>query len=409
MKKSYARARTLGEGSFGCVCVVYDEETGQERAGKIFDANEDYDDASQETLREISVLRALQEAKHPNIIADCDFSITLASVSTLYMTMPLALGDLSSVLSWITSKQKLYILHGVCQGTAFLHACNVMHRDIKPENILLYQEESKYQPRIIDFSLCRWVSKLDMDEESVTTLRQKSKKRKSNKATKQREESEQTTSLCGTPTYIAPELVYGEQYTEKCDVYSVGVVAYELLTGGRLEMDKDKAAIKFIASKRENLNKTKPLPLLLYNMLAIKEADRPTAQECVETECLASAGEPIKCHCIPINPHKTFKQTESLRTGEHSAVWTQIAKYGRELDYTIVPTCVAAFHYSLVLPQYDVCYALQFSAKLFEPVTFDLDDLAEIIDSYNPDLQAPYEMKLLELIDYNPLHLGNAA
>ena len=82
-------------------------------------------------------------------------------------------------------------------------------------------------------------------------------------------------------------------------------------------------------------------------MLTPKEADRPTAQECAEAESLASIGQQVACPPVCISPHRTFRAIEALPTGAHSRLWAQITKYGKDMDYARVPTCVAAFHYAL--------------------------------------------------------------
>lgn len=94
----------------------------------------------------------------------------------------------------------------ISQGAALLHASGVVHRDLKPENVLLQQPQAPWEPRITDFGISR-----------VYELGGSS--------------SQRSTALVGTPAYIAPELVAGEAPSPASDVYSIGVMLYEMACG----------------------------------------------------------------------------------------------------------------------------------------------------------------------------------
>ena len=207
LQRAFARARTLGEGSFGCVCVVYDSETGRECAAKIFDADE-FGDASAETLRELMILKSLGGA-HPNIIGDVGFSTLLDEGETLFVTLPLLSGDVASALGWLSQRQKHRISHGIFCGLAYLHSRNVYHRDIKPENVLY---TSDFEAKLIDFSLAKWVDEVctsSSSDDGVTRVKNSRKKAKREAAAKKQRSSgeDKTTELLGTSGYIAPEML----------------------------------------------------------------------------------------------------------------------------------------------------------------------------------------------------------
>lgn len=86
------------------------------------------------------------------------------------------------------------------EALLYLQARNVIHRDIKPENILVV-DPSKMHVKLCDFG---W---------STHTI------------------DEQRTTFCGTVDYLAPELVYSEPYDSKIDLWAVGILTFELLTG----------------------------------------------------------------------------------------------------------------------------------------------------------------------------------
>src|SRR5205085_786759 len=97
----------------------------------------------------------------------------------------------------------------IAHGLAFAHAQGLIHRDVKPQNVLLNDDG---QPKVTDFGIAR---SLDIDQ-GVT----------------------QTGTVLGTSNYIAPEQASGEPVDAHTDVYSLGVVLFELLTG-RLPFEGD--------------------------------------------------------------------------------------------------------------------------------------------------------------------------
>ena len=86
------------------------------------------------------------------------------------------------------------------EALIYLQERNIIHRDIKPENILISDLE-RFHVKLCDFG---W---------STHTI------------------DEQRTTFCGTVDYVAPELVYSEPYTEKVDLWAVGILTFELLMG----------------------------------------------------------------------------------------------------------------------------------------------------------------------------------
>ena len=82
-----------------------------------------------------------------------------------------------------------------------IHRLNVMHRDIKPENLIL-RNQSNLELCLADFGLAEFV-----------------------------DSSKRLLTRCGTPGYVAPEVLLDKDYDERVDIFSVGVILYNLLTG----------------------------------------------------------------------------------------------------------------------------------------------------------------------------------
>ena len=109
-----------------------------------------------------------------------------------------------SLTQRIRVKHVKAVLRNLLLGLAFIHSKGIMHRDLKPENLMIKGKRIS-EVRIIDFGLATFV-----DEEEFLYKR------------------------CGTPGFIAPEIIHHgdkKKYTEKCDIFSAGVIFHILLCG----------------------------------------------------------------------------------------------------------------------------------------------------------------------------------
>jgi tetratricopeptide (TPR) repeat protein len=145
--------------------------------------------------------RAAARLNHPNIVAVYDFD---KEGPLLYMAMELLKGtDLRSAIddgSLVTLDEKLEVLDGVLAALEYAHQEGVVHRDIKPANIHLGPGR---HVKIMDFGLAR-VETSEMTQEGI---------------------------VLGTPNYMSPEQALGDRVDARTDLFSVGAVLYELLTG----------------------------------------------------------------------------------------------------------------------------------------------------------------------------------
>ncbi|HRE99065.1 MAG TPA: serine/threonine-protein kinase [Pirellulaceae bacterium] len=150
--------------------------------------------------------RALARLNHPNIVNVFDSG---RSGDYYYLVMEFVDGvNLRQAIlaRAIEPGQALSIVPQICEALQYAHDQGVVHRDIKPENILL---DRQGRVRIADFGLARMLD-ADRVSDTLTTTRQ----------------------VMGTPRYMAPEQIEGAHHVDhRADIYSLGVVFYELLTG----------------------------------------------------------------------------------------------------------------------------------------------------------------------------------
>lgn len=187
----------IGRGSFSRVVRVENKVTKQPYAIKMIDRTlgKDVFEA------ELSVLRRV---KHPNVILLVE---VFESKDKVYMVMELATGGdlLDRIISkgYFAEKDAASVVRMVLSGLKYLHSLGITHRDLKPENLLYYHPGHDSRIMITDFGLS--AAKRTSDEFMQTT--------------------------CGTPEYIAPEILARKPYSSLVDLWAVGVIAYILLSG----------------------------------------------------------------------------------------------------------------------------------------------------------------------------------
>jgi hypothetical protein len=196
----YEVIRLIGEGGMGRVHEASDPVINRRVAIKtVSQAVLGSPEARARFLREA---QAAGQLSHPNLITIFDVGehdgvpyIVMELLEGEELTDTIAKGKLSV-------EMKLRVMSDVCRGLAYAHAKGLVHRDIKPANIFVTTERLV---KILDFGLARGLMS------DVT----------------------QTGNVVGTPSYMAPEQVRGETIDQRSDVFSAGVVLYELLSGKR--------------------------------------------------------------------------------------------------------------------------------------------------------------------------------
>ncbi|XP_009881310.1 PREDICTED: calcium/calmodulin-dependent protein kinase type 1D [Charadrius vociferus] len=149
---------------------------------------------------EIAVLRKI---KHENIVALEDI---YESPNHLYLVMQLVSGgelfDRIVEKGFYTEKDASTLIRQVLDAVYYLHRMGIVHRDLKPENLLYYSQDEESKIMISDFGLSKMEGKGDV-----------------------------MSTACGTPGYVAPEVLAQKPYSKAVDCWSIGVIAYILLCG----------------------------------------------------------------------------------------------------------------------------------------------------------------------------------
>jgi len=209
----YRVEQVLGRGGMGAVYRARDVRLDRLVAVKVVRPDLlDDNDARRRFRREAQLVARLQ---HPGIVSIFDFG-TLDSGGA-YLVMELVRGeDLRKVLQRegrLEPARAVRILTAVCGAIEAAHLEGVLHRDLKPENILL--PGGDVEAKVLDFGVAKLVEDRVKDNEPVqpqATLTMAG-------------------TVVGTPAYMAPEQMRAESPGPRTDVFALGVIAYEMLTG----------------------------------------------------------------------------------------------------------------------------------------------------------------------------------
>ncbi len=198
----YELIRRLGKGGMAEVYLANQPTIERQVAIKVLHRhlaeNEDF------ILRFKREARSLGQLQHPNIVNIYDFD---SHNDVYYMVMDYIAGPtLRSYLDdkkILPNEESLKITAQLVEGLAYAHQKGAVHRDIKPANVM-FTDDSLQQAVITDFGITRL-----MNDQTITL----------------------EGSMVGTPAYMSPEAVIGERVDGRADIYSMGVILYEMVTG----------------------------------------------------------------------------------------------------------------------------------------------------------------------------------
>uniref|UniRef100_A0A6Q2WWB0 non-specific serine/threonine protein kinase n=1 Tax=Esox lucius TaxID=8010 RepID=A0A6Q2WWB0_ESOLU len=198
ISERYRVGRTLGDGNFAVVRECVEHSTGREYALKIINKGR-CRGKEHMVQNEVAILRRV---KHPNIVLLIE---EMDTYNELYLVMELVKGgdlfDAITSTNRYTERDASGMLYNLANAIKYLHSLNIVHRDIKPENLLVYEHaDGSKSLKLGDFGLAT------VADGPLYTV-------------------------CGTPTYVAPEIIAETGYGLKVDIWAAGVITYILLCG----------------------------------------------------------------------------------------------------------------------------------------------------------------------------------
>ena len=201
----YKILRVIGRGAMGIVYEAIDPDIDRVVAIKTINLTLSPEEMVQYEARFKQEIKAAGRLNHPNIVTIYDVGKT---DKFAYMAMEFINGcelkDLLKSGKALPIEVALGIVAQAAEGLAFAHSREIIHRDVKPSNIMLLENEEGMVAKITDFGIAR------MPASTVKTM---------------------TGMVMGSPRYMSPEQVVGRNLSARSDIFSLGVVLYEALTG----------------------------------------------------------------------------------------------------------------------------------------------------------------------------------
>jgi serine/threonine protein kinase/tetratricopeptide (TPR) repeat protein len=195
----YQVIEKLGKGGMGEVYKVLDKEINEKVALKLLNPNVADDEKTIERFR--SELKYARQISHRNVCRMYDLN---KEEESYYITMEYVAGeDLKGSIRRmgpLHPAKAVFIAKQVCEGLAEAHRLGIVHRDLKPQNIMI---DGEGNARIMDFGIARSLKTKGITETGV---------------------------IIGTPEYMSVEQVEGKEVDHRSDLYSLGIILYEMLT-----------------------------------------------------------------------------------------------------------------------------------------------------------------------------------
>jgi len=195
----YIIQEELGRGAFSVVKLAVEKSTGIKYAVKVINKT----NVGQDMARLATEMEILKQVQHPNIIS---LKEIIDTKNCLFIVTELVTGgelfDKIVELGQYSEREAAILVSKIVSAIDYLHEINIVHRDLKPENLLLKDHSNISEVKLADFGLSKIVGQKVMMQ-----------------------------TACGTPGYVAPEVLKAAGYDKEVDMWSIGVITYILLCG----------------------------------------------------------------------------------------------------------------------------------------------------------------------------------
>jgi serine/threonine protein kinase len=200
----------IAKGSMGAVYRATQLLINRDVAVKVLLHHLGNDDAALKRFQREA--KAASKLNHKHITTLYDFGVMPDGQPYLVMDYlnGMTLADLLEQRKFLSADEFRPILQQVCEATGYAHKLGIVHRDIKPENIVLLEKDSQNTfVKVVDFGVAKLTSDRDHTESRLT----------------------KTGTICGSPAYLSPEQARSQPLDARSDIYSLGIVIFETLTG----------------------------------------------------------------------------------------------------------------------------------------------------------------------------------
>ncbi|KAE8904232.1 hypothetical protein PF010_g14777 [Phytophthora fragariae] len=256
---AYTLGKVIGSGSYSVVRESVHKKSKHKFAIKCIKRSELSAEDDEAIQFEVSIL---QQMKHPHIMTLEEFFV---EPEYYYLVTEFVGGgelfDRIVEKTFYTEKEARDLVKILIDAIKYCHDQNVVHRDLKPENLLLMSADDDASIKLADFGFAKTVSK---DDSGLVTT-------------------------CGTPGYVAPEILEGASYGKPVDIWSIGVITYILLSGYPPFHDDSQALLfkkirkgKYYYDSPYWDNVSTDAKEFISKMLVVNPKDRATAGELLQ-------------------------------------------------------------------------------------------------------------------------------
>jgi serine/threonine-protein kinase len=268
--RKYRLDAKIGFGGMGDVYQASRLLIGDQVAIKILHAAHVSDPQAGERFRREA--QAAARLKHPNAVSIYDFGVT--SEGLVYLVMELVEGqNLRQIIKQqgpLPPATVSEITNQVCSALQVAHQQNVVHRDLKPDNIMVNATIAGLRVKVLDFGIAKL---RDLSTSNLTV----------------------TGNVMGTPHYMSPEQCLGEEIDSRSDLYSLGVVIYQMLTGSLPFNSSTSTAVVMQHVNKEppslrsiSLSISPAVEAVVLRALAKRREDRPQSADALARELSAA-------------------------------------------------------------------------------------------------------------------------